>query len=173
MRRLLGLAAVAAALAVLAVVGLAGKSTPASGRLAPALPHESLAGPPASISSMLAASGGRPFAVVFWASWCEPCIHEAPAVERFAGSPAGRGRVVGVNWSDGRSGASDFVRTYGWTFPVLRDADGSVGNDYRITGLPTTYVIDGQGRIRATLRGPQSEASLSRAFASVERATGS
>jgi thiol-disulfide isomerase/thioredoxin len=109
---------------------------------------------------MLAAEGGRPALVVFWASWCGPCAHEAPAIERFSQSQAGRGRVVGVNWSDALSGARAFLRHYSWTFPNVRDAEGTVGNAYRITGLPTTFVIAGNGRIRSVLRGPQTQSSL-------------
>ena len=77
--------------------------------------------------------------------------------------PAGRGRLVGVDWSDALSGARSFIRRYSWTFPNLRDAEGTVGNDYRLTGLPTTFVLDASGRIRAVLRGPQDAGSLSRA----------
>ena len=77
---------------------------------------------------------------------------------------------TGVDWSDALPGARSFVRRYGWTFSNMRDADGSVGNAYHLTGLPTTFVMDGRGRIRRVLRGPQSERDLSRALAAVERA---
>jgi hypothetical protein len=70
---------------------------------------------------------------------------------------------VGVDWSDARSGARSFISRYGWTFSNLRDAEGTVGNDYGLTGLPTTFVVDSTGHIRAVLRGPQDVASLTRA----------
>ena len=38
----------------------------------------------------------------------------------------------------------------------MRDAEGTVGNDYRLTDLPTTFVLDAAGHIRSVLRGPQS-----------------
>ncbi len=153
-----------AAIVALAVFGLAGEHTSRGGRLAPALPRESLVGPSQTLSSMLSADGHRPALVVFWASWCGPCAHEAPAIERFSRSADGRGRVVGVNWSDALSGARTFLRRYAWTFPNARDAEGTVGNAYRITGLPTTFVLDGSGHIRAVLRGPQTEGSLAAAL---------
>lgn len=159
--RLLGWTVLAgAAIAALAVFGLASSHTPPGGRIAPALPRERLVGPTQTLAGMLAAEGGRPALVVFWASWCGPCAHEAPAIERFSQSQAGRGRVVGVNWSDALSGARAFLRHYSWTFPNVRDAEGTVGNAYRITGLPTTFVIAGNGRIRSVLRGPQTQSSL-------------
>jgi thiol-disulfide isomerase/thioredoxin len=166
--RLLGWTLVAAAaIAALAVFGLASQSS--AGRPAPALPREHLAGSPVTLSSLLAGAGGRPALVVFWASWCGPCAREAPALERFSQSPGGRGRIAGVDWSDPSfSAARSFIRRYAWTFPNVRDAEGTVGNAYRLTVLPTTFVLDAHGRIRALLRGPQSEHSLQTALAGVE-----
>jgi thiol-disulfide isomerase/thioredoxin len=156
-----------AAIAALAVFGLASDHSAATGRPAPALPREELVGAPVTLAGLLKSAGGRGALVVFWASWCGPCAREAPAIERFSQSPAGRGRIVGVDWSDGLSGARAFVRRYRWTFPNLRDGEGLVGNDYRLPGLPSTFVIDASGRISAVLSGPQSEASLTRALASL------
>ena len=68
-------------------------------------------------------------------------------MERFAQSPAGRGRVVGVDWSDDSGSARRFIGKYGWSFSNLRDGEGSVGLAYGLTGLPTTFVISGGGRI--------------------------
>jgi thiol-disulfide isomerase/thioredoxin len=156
-----------AAIAAFALFGLA--SHPASGRAAPALPREHLAGAPVTLTSLLKGAGGRPALVVFWASWCGPCAREAPTLERFSESPAGRGRIAGVDWSDARSGARAFIRRYAWTFPNVRDAEGTVGSAYRLTGLPTTFVINANGRIRRVLRGPQNEHSLQAALAAMER----
>ena len=149
-----------AAIAVLAVVGLASKHSPAAGRPAPALPTEHLAGPPAPALG----KDGHSKIVVFWASWCEPCAEEAPAVQRVSQSPTGRGRVIGVDWNDALSGARAFIRRHSWTFPNVRDAEGTVGSAYRLIGLPTTFVVDSHGRIRAMLSGPQTEASLVKAL---------
>jgi len=167
-RALAGTLLVIAALALAARVGLSSSS--ATGRLAPALPREALVGAHLSLTRVLAGAGGRPVLVVFWASWCGPCAQEAAALEHFSKSAAGRGRIVGVDWSDPLNGARAFVRRHAWTFPNTRDAEGTVGSAYRLTGLPSTFVIDSHGRIRATLRGPQSERSLTRALAGVERA---
>jgi thiol-disulfide isomerase/thioredoxin len=168
-RTLGGAAAALVAIALLAVFGLASNRAASSTRRAPELPRERLGGPPATLASLLASAGGRPALVVFWASWCGPCVREAPALERFAQSATGSGRIVGVDWSDALSGARAFIRRQSWTFPNLRDGEGLVGNEYRMTGLPTTFVIDARGRIRSTLRGPQDERSLRTALAAVER----
>ncbi|HTA33485.1 MAG TPA: TlpA disulfide reductase family protein [Solirubrobacteraceae bacterium] len=162
----LGLGAV---VVVAAVFGFASSHT-ATGRAAPALPHESLSGGPVTLTSLVAGTRGRAAAVVFWASWCPPCAQEAPELERFARSAAGRGRIVGVDWSDPElHEARAFIRRYRWTFPTLRDAEGAVGSSYHLRNLPTTFIIDAHSRIRATLVGPQSAASLTSALESVER----
>jgi cytochrome c biogenesis protein CcmG, thiol:disulfide interchange protein DsbE len=162
-RRLLVWAVLAVLVALALVIGLSGKGAP-GGRLAPALPRELLAGPPATLATLRATADGRPTLVVFWASWCEPCRREAPAVERFALSLAGRGRVVGVDWSDEAASARGFIGKYHWSFPNLRDGEGSVGYAYGLTGLPSTFVIGAGGRIEQTLRGPQTERTLGRAL---------
>ena len=169
--RLLGwTTAVGAALTALVIFGLASKSSTPGGRRAPELPRERLVGPPAtSLSTLLRGAAGRPALVVFWASWCGPCATEAPALERLSHTAWGNGRMVGVDWSDGLSGARAFISRYAWTFPNLRDAEGTVGSQYRLTGLPTTFVLDAHGRISAVLRGPQSERTLQSALAAAAR----
>jgi cytochrome c biogenesis protein CcmG, thiol:disulfide interchange protein DsbE len=162
-RRLLAWAAGVAILAALAAFGLAGGG--AAGKRAPALPRERLAGPPATLASLLAGAHGGPALVTFWASWCGPCATEAAALERFARGAAGRGRLVGVDWNDERAGGRAFVTRYRWTFPTLRDAEGTVGEAYGLTGLPTTFVIGADGRVQGALRGPQTARTLERALA--------
>jgi thiol-disulfide isomerase/thioredoxin len=165
-KRLLVWVALAVLVAVALVVGLSGKGA-SGGRPAPALPRELLAGPPATLATLRATADGHPSLVVFWASWCEPCQHEAPAVERFARSPAGRGRVVGVDWSDEAQSARRFVRKYHWSFSNLRDDEGTVGYAYGLRDLPTTYVIGANGRIEQTLIGPQTEQTLGHALTAI------
>jgi cytochrome c biogenesis protein CcmG/thiol:disulfide interchange protein DsbE len=160
-RALLAWSVAVLALLVLAVFGLSGSKT-AIGRAAPALPTDRLSGTSVSLTSL----HGRPALVVFWASWCTPCEQEAPALERFSRTLNGQATLVGVNWSDpSLVGAKAFVRRFGWTFPVLRDPDETSGQKYGVSGLPTTYAIDSSGRIRDTLRGPQTQASLGQALA--------
>lgn len=164
LRTLLVWAVALALVIVLVVVGLA-SSGGRNGRLAPALPSERLSGSKVT----LAALRGHPAIVSFWASWCGPCEQEAPALERFSRSLDGRAALVGVNWEDLSVGnARSFIRRHGWTFPNLRDPDGTVGREYGITTfLPTTFVLDSAGRLQLTLHGPQTEQTLSKALARV------
>jgi cytochrome c biogenesis protein CcmG, thiol:disulfide interchange protein DsbE len=163
-RRVLAWVLAGLLVAGLLVVGLSGKGASA-GRAAPALPRELLAGSPVTLASLRSVAAGRAALVVFWASWCGPCQHEASAVERFARSPTGRGRVVGVDWSDEAQSARRFIAKNHWSFSNLRDGEGSVGLAYGLRGLPTTFVIGADGRIERTLIGPQTEQTLGHALA--------
>jgi cytochrome c biogenesis protein CcmG/thiol:disulfide interchange protein DsbE len=163
LRTLLLGAGATVALAAFVLFGLAGSSG-REGRPAPSLPLEHLSGPTVTLRGLR----GHPVLATFWASWCEPCEREAPALERFARGLHGRATLIGVNWEDlSVAKARSFIRGYGWTFPNLRDPDGSVGREYGMSGPPTTFVIDSAGRLRATLRGPQTEQTLTSALASV------
>lgn len=160
-RRTLPWVAVAVVVAVvLTVTGAFSGSSRTTRRPAPALPRTVLTGPRVTLADLR----GTPVIVNFWASWCGPCRHEARALEAFARTLHGRARLVGVDWNDGLRGARAFLRTYGWSFPTLRDADGSAGNAYGIVGLPTTFIVDRHGRIVRTLTGPQSVTSIQRAL---------
>jgi cytochrome c biogenesis protein CcmG, thiol:disulfide interchange protein DsbE len=152
------------ALVLFVVFGLAGSGGRA-GRPAPRLPLERLSGP----SVTLAQLRGRPVIVDFWASWCEACEQEALVLERFSRSLHGAATLVGVNWEDlSRANALEFIRRYGWTFSNLRDTDGTVGREYGISSfLPTAFVVDDTGRLRETLRGPQTRQTLEQALANV------
>ncbi len=67
---------------------------------------------------------------------------------------------MGVDFSDDAAGAKAFVRKFGWTFPVLVDAAGTAGERDGVVGLPTTLILDSDGRIIKRLQGPQTAAGL-------------
>jgi cytochrome c biogenesis protein CcmG, thiol:disulfide interchange protein DsbE len=161
-RRLLGVT-LAVAVAVIAADLLTSGGSESTARPAPALPSKVLVPPRVTLASLR----GRPAIVNFWASWCGPCKREAPELEHLSRKLGDRARLVGVDWGDNAAGARAFIERHGWSFPVLREATSAVGNDYGLRGLPTTFLLDGQGRIVRTLRGPQTAASIERALGSI------
>jgi cytochrome c biogenesis protein CcmG/thiol:disulfide interchange protein DsbE len=161
-RLALGLLAVAA-VAGLVIAELATSDSADTGRAAPELPSQVLRGPRVDLASLR----GKPALVNFWASWCAPCKQEAPELERAARRLRGRAEVVGVDWNDSTQNATEFIREHHLTYPILRDGPGEVANNFGLTGLPTTFVVDSEGQVVRTLRGPQTQASLRDGLASV------
>jgi thiol-disulfide isomerase/thioredoxin len=98
----------------------------------------------------------------FWASWCEPCKTEAPAIEAFYREHAGSDFVVlGINLDDATDDAHSFVERYGLTYPQLREGDGSNRRDaYGMTGFPESFLVDPAGKIALIRRGPVETAYL-------------
>jgi len=149
-RRLLYLAVAVGAIALIALEVATADSGGA--KQAPALPKQVLQGPPVTLATLQ----GKPALIDFWASWCEPCREEAPEIARLQHSLAGSATIVGIDYTDREESARSFLRRYGWTFPVLSDPDGIYGARYGFSGLPTAIILDSNGGISATLRGPQS-----------------
>jgi peroxiredoxin len=156
-------AAVGALVIVAVVVAevASGSGSSTDGRAAPPLPAKALRPPGIDLAELR----GKPALVDFFASWCGPCAEEAPTLRKLSAALGDRANVVAVDWDDAGGAARAFVRKHGWTFPVLADPSGSVGESYGVNiGLPTSFVLDPEGRIVTTFRGPQSEATLRRAL---------
>jgi cytochrome c biogenesis protein CcmG, thiol:disulfide interchange protein DsbE len=154
-----------AVLAVLALVGLLtfGLLSKGSSRLAPGdpVPTSSLPRLEGGGSESLADYRGRWVLVNFWASWCDPCIDEAPELERFQRRHGGADfTVLGIDSRDLSGDGRAFVESYGLTYPQLRDGDGSAAKDYGTTGVPENFLIDPAGRVRLLVTGPVTEEYL-------------
>lgn len=95
--------------------------------------------------------------VNIWASWCEPCREEAPALEalqRVHGSD--RFTVLGIDSSDLSDDGLGFVEEFGLSYPQLHDGDGDFADAFGATGVPETYLVDPRGKIRLIARGAVS-----------------
>ncbi|MFP3958800.1 MAG: TlpA disulfide reductase family protein [Spirochaetaceae bacterium] len=91
----------------------------------------------------------------FWASWCPPCIEEMPSMQALYKRLGGDGfEIVAVNLQEERDTVRTFMEENGFAFPVLLDRRGSVGREYNVRGIPTSYIIDAQGRMVAVMIGP-------------------
>jgi peroxiredoxin len=91
----------------------------------------------------------------FWASWCDPCREEMPAMERLYQEFKDRGLVVlAINVKDSQKKAVDFAKELKLTYPVAFDTEGQAGLLYGAWGLPTTYLIGRGGEGLARIWGP-------------------
>ena len=90
---------------------------------------------------------GKVVVLNFWASWCPPCRAEMPDFEEMWQEMRDDDVVfVGVAVSDSPDEARAFVEATGVTYPVGVDPSGSIASDYRVLSLPTTFLIDREGR---------------------------
>jgi cytochrome c biogenesis protein CcmG/thiol:disulfide interchange protein DsbE len=102
---------------------------------------------------------GRATVVNVFASWCVPCRAEHPVLAKLArehGVP-----LIGLNWKDKPEDARAFLDELGDPFERIgSDVSGRAGIDWGVYGVPETYVVDAQGRIRYKHVGPMSEEDL-------------
>ena len=146
------------------LTGIAGGVTPRIGEAAPDFTLQDPSGKPVSLSGFR----GHPVFVNFWASWCPPCRSEMPDIQALAQENAGRGLVVlGVNMQEDTQPVVRYAQTLGLTFPLALDRNGAVATRYNVTGLPTSYVVDEDGVIRAMNIGPLPPKGLRAKLASV------
>jgi len=112
----------------------------------------------------LADHRGEVVVLNFWASWCDPCRAESPLLQRWHERMAevGGATVLGVDALDVTSDARAFVREFDLSYPMVRDPDGEVLADYGVVSYPETFVVDREGRIAASRRGPVDEAWMRR-----------
>jgi cytochrome c biogenesis protein CcmG/thiol:disulfide interchange protein DsbE len=98
---------------------------------------------------------GKVWMLNVWASWCVSCREEHPLLLDFARSAVVP--LVGLNYKDGGADARRWLAQHGDPYVLSAvDADGRVGIDYGVYGVPETYVIDQAGIIRYKQIGPLS-----------------
>lgn len=126
----------------------------AVGARAPAYSAQTLDGRSVSLESLR----GKVVVLNVWATWCTPCRAEMPALQRLHEQFAGRGlEIVAVSVDkplgslapSGRAGGDvrGYVNEMGLTFQILHDPEGSIEQLFLVNGLPTTFIIDKNGRI--------------------------
>ncbi|MFG2246942.1 TlpA family protein disulfide reductase [Spirillospora sp. NPDC048823] len=107
---------------------------------------------------------GKVVVVNFWASWCAPCRGEAPSLQHVYTENKDKGvEFLGVNFKDSKANAEAFERKFKITYPSLSDADGQVTLAFREvppSAIPSTLVLDRQGRVAARIIGATTYSKL-------------
>jgi len=111
--------------------------------------HE-LSGKSFSLSSLK----GKVVVLDFWASWCAPCRKSFPFLNGLEERYAGKGlQVLGLNLEEDDKDVRRFLEAVPARFPILRDPSERAGEAFGVVAMPTTFLIDREGRIAARFEG--------------------
>jgi thiol-disulfide isomerase/thioredoxin len=127
------------------------------GKAAPTISADDLAGRRWTLGDGV----GRITWVNFWATSCEPCRTEMPAMQILANAYGDRLLVLGLDWGESRESVVDFIGRYAISYPILLDP--SLDNFYRWSaraGLPRHYFVDGSGKVVREVIGPLAPARM-------------
>jgi len=91
----------------------------------------------------------------FWATWCYPCKKEMPDMQALQEEMKGeKFRILAVNYGESSKIINRYIQKFNYTFDVVTDMDTMISSRMKIKGLPTTVLIDKNGRILGKLVGP-------------------
>ena len=104
----------------------------------------------------LAQFKGKPVLLNFWASWCGPCKEELPSMQRLHEASKNNGELQIIAISIDRSNfkkVNEYAKNLNLSFPILLDPDRKTRKAYFIRGLPTSYLIDADGKLKGFISG--------------------
>ncbi len=89
----------------------------------------------------------------FWATWCNPCVKEMPAIQKIYEEYPDTVQVIGANDGEDRDLVDSFVKKNDYTYPICYDMDGKLAEAYPSDGIPYTIIIGKDGKVAATFYG--------------------
>src|SRR5271155_3970201 len=99
---------------------------------------------------------GKVVVLNFWASWCPPCVNEAPSMVKLQQYISSRnGVVLGGSIDEDPAAYAKFLNDYGINFPTFRDPSKKISLGYGTSIIPETYIIDRHGKIARKIIGEQ------------------
>jgi peroxiredoxin len=129
---------------------------PAVGSLAPNFTLTSLTGESITLSQLR----GKPVVLNFWATWCQPCQRELPALQATAEDYADMVTILGIDQAEDQAIVQKFVDRFGLTYPILLDAEYHASDLYNVRGMPTTFFVDRDGFIQHLWIGEMNRITL-------------
>jgi len=99
----------------------------------------------------LAKYKGKVVYLDFWASWCVPCRHSFPWMNKMNNELTDKGLVViGVNLDEEQTAADSFLKSIPADFKVIYDPKGDLATKYNVKGMPSAYIFDRSGKLVKT-----------------------
>ncbi len=112
---------------------------------APDFTLKSLEGPNVKLSELR----GDVVLINFWASWCGPCRQEMPLLEELSSKYEPMGfTMLGVNVEEDSTAAKSMLDELGVSFPILFDNENTVSESYDVIAMPTTVIVDRDGKVQ-------------------------
>lgn len=141
--------------------------SPLLGRIAPRIEGTTLAGATFDLDALR----GRWVVVNFFATWCTPCIVEHPELTEFDEEHDAKNdaEVVSVLYGDDPDAAREFFDERGGDWPVVVDADGSIGVAYGVAGVPESFLVAPNGIVVQRIVGGVTAAQLNEVLAGATR----
>lgn len=119
--------------------------------------------PPFSVKTLkgaeasTAALAGKVVLLNFWATWCPPCKMEMPSIQVLHDKMKGAAfEIMAISVSEKPATVTDFLKNNPYTYPMYLDEDGSASAPFASRGIPTTFILDKQGRAIAGIVGSRS-----------------
>jgi thiol-disulfide isomerase/thioredoxin len=138
------------------ICGIAVSAAPAVAAPGESAPDFNLPGRTQTVN--LASLRGKVIYLDFWASWCQPCRASFPWMNSMQKRYADQGLVVmAVNLDKSRELSDAFLKDVPAEFTIAYDPEGRVATAYRVKGMPSSYLIDRQGRIHSSHVGFREE----------------
>jgi cytochrome c biogenesis protein CcmG, thiol:disulfide interchange protein DsbE len=122
---------------------------------------------------------GKVVLLNFWYTGCEPCREETPALEAAYKKLAPQGfEIIGMNvranerrGADGDADIRTFIEAHGVSYPIALDTDSQSGRDYQVYVLPTSLMIDREGKIRYLLFSATTTEAVEALFTKLQQET--
>ncbi len=131
-----------------------------TGDAAPAFKTVQLDGTPVDFP---AAFAGKPVVLRFWADWCKFCEPEMKLLDTVRQRHAKSGlSILAVNAGQDKPTVAAFMQRLGVSYPAALDESSKIAKSYGVVGLPTSYLIDGQGIVRGKIIGEADAAMFER-----------
>jgi peroxiredoxin len=105
-------------------------------------------------NTTLSSYRGKVVLLNFWATWCPPCRMEMPSMETLYQRFKDQGlEILAVDLGEDINTVRQFIQNHRYTFPVLMDTNSRVGRIYGVEAIPTSFILDREGRIIARIVG--------------------